>query len=68
MSDWEREQMKNLKNVTIRRKILAAGFSYKEIAEQMGIKASTLSHYLAYDLRPDVKKRIEEAIATLKEI
>lgn len=60
--------MKNLKNVTIRKKIMAAGFSYKQVAEQMGISNSSLSHYLAYDLRPDIKKRIETAIANLKEV
>lgn len=60
--------MKNLKNVTIRKKIMAAGYSYKQVAEQMGIANSTLSHYLAYDLRPDTKQRIEDAIAKLKEI
>lgn len=60
--------MKNLKNVTIRKKIMAAGFSYKQVAEQMGISNSTLSHYLAYDLRPDTKRRIENAIAKLKEV
>lgn len=58
--------MKNLKNVTIRKKIMAAGVNYKDVAAQMGIKASTLSHYLAYDLRPDVKIRIENAIKAAK--
>lgn len=47
---------------------MAAGYSYKQVAEQMGIANSTLSHYLAYDLRPDTKQRIEDAIAKLKEI
>ena len=47
---------------------MAAGFSYKQVAEQMGISNSTLSHYLAYDLRPDTKRRIENAIAKLKEV
>lgn len=58
--------MKQLKNVTIRKKIMAAGLSYKEVAEQMGVANSTLSHYLAYDLHPDIKNRIEDAIDRAK--
>jgi predicted transcriptional regulator len=59
--------MKSLKNVTVRKKIIATGLSYKQVAEQMGIASSTLSHYLAYDLRPDTKARIEKAIAKATE-
>ncbi len=59
--------MKSLKNVVIRRKIMGAGLTYKQVAQQMGVQASRLSHLLAYDLRPADKERIELAIAKLKE-
>lgn len=60
--------MNSLKNVTVRKKIMAAGLTYKQVSAQMNVSASRLSHILAYDLRPNDKTRIESAIAKAKEV
>lgn len=59
--------MNSLKNVTIRKKIMSSGLTYKQVSAQMNVSASRLSHILAYDLRPNDRERIETAIAKAKQ-
>ncbi len=56
--------MKN--NMDIRRMVLAAGCTYKMIAQQMGITPEHLSRQLRYELRPEMRERIIDAVRAIE--
>lgn len=55
-----------MKNRELRDKILSSGLKLWEVADKIGIRGSTLSVWLRYDLTEDKKEKITKAITELK--
>ena len=56
-----------MENLDIRLAVDKSGFTYKLIAEKMGISRVYLSRVMGKELKPNMRKRILEAIEDLQD-
>ena len=61
----ESEDMPNLK---VRELVRHCGYTYREIAKQIGVTPEYLSRCMRYPLKPEMEKRILAAITNLQEV
>lgn len=56
----------NMNNIDIRIAVVESGFTYKKIAEEIGISHEWLSRLMSHELSDENKKRILKSIDSLK--
>ena len=57
--------MADIKNLEVRMKIFESGLNHWEVANKLGVSATTFSRWLRFEITPNKKEQIIEAINEL---